>query len=179
MRRGLLSLLFIGLLIMAACEPTDRADALVFSLRDGVDTVVVGSTWDDASVNATLGAETLEVVVDDTALDLNMPGEYTVMYQVTVGGTTHTLERTVFVVEPVLPSLKLNPGVDTLVVGAVFTDAGVTVTGPNQAAYQVVVEGVVDVMVPGDYPLTYYLSGPQGIVDRVVRVVTVLESDET
>ena len=166
----------LGLLFMMACEPTDPSRNLVFTLQEGIDTVVVDTTWTDASVVATLSGEPLEVVVHDTALDLSTPGEYTVLYQVTVGRTTHTLERTVFVVAPQLPFLTLNPGVDTVVIGEAFTDAGVTVTGPDQATYQVQVEGTVDVMVAGDYTLVYTLSGPQGIVDRVVRIVTVLET---
>ena len=174
MRRGLFSLLLIGLFIMAACEPTDRSDDLVFALQEGVDTVVVGSSWHDASVIATLDGETLQVDVDASDLDVMVPGEYTVFYEVRVGRTTHTLERTVFVVEATLPVLTLNPGIDTLQLGESFTDAGVTVTGPNQALYEVTVAGTVDVMVPGDYTLTYTLTGPQGVVDQVVRVVTIL-----
>lgn len=163
--------------VLVACEPTDSTRDLVFELQEGVDTVVAGSAWQDASVRATLAGETLDVHVDYAALDLDTPGEYTVVYSVTVNRNIHTLERTVFVVAPSLPWLQLNPGIDTLVVGETFVDAGVTVLGPDQADYDVLVSGVVATDVPGDYAITYSLLGPQGIVDVVVRRVTIVEAD--
>ena len=69
--------------------------------------------------------------------------------------------------------VTLNAGLDTVVVGGTFTDAGVSVVDYDTTP-TIVVEGTVDTAVAGNYTVTYTVSDDAGnttIISRVVHVI--------
>ncbi len=70
-----------------------------------------------------------------------------------------------------LPIVSLNPGQDTIYAGDLWTDAGVYST----EFINVYRTGNVDVNTPGEYVLTYRITGRGGIEVFLYRYVNVIE----
>ena len=120
-------------------------------------------------------------------LDINSPGNYSILYEVTdAGGNTTGITRTVIVVEKepqyLYPPLITLKGLVRITIekGAVFQEPGYTAfdcLGVDLAA-RVRVSGNVDPAVPGDYIIAYQVTDDGGNTGYATRTVTVLEEKQ-
>jgi hypothetical protein len=161
------------LLMLAACEVVPAT--LEIGLNPGIDTVDVNTVFEDAGAWATYGDVPIDVIVVTDDVDITALGTYKVVYEATYGGETVEATRIVTVIDALEPELTLNPGIDTVVVGQPWTDAGVTVTDNSGLEVQVTVTGDVDIMTPGTYTVTYTATDQSGNEATVTRGVFVIE----
>lgn len=158
--------LFIG------CEPiVVDTEQIIISLNPGVDTIELESYFEDAGATAFYGNNELEVTVISNTVDLSEEGVYEIVYETSYLGATKSITRKVTVVDELLPIVTLNPGQDTIYVGDKWVDAGV-----NSTEYiNVYRTGSVDVNTPGEYLITYRITGRGGAEVFLYRYVNVIE----
>jgi hypothetical protein len=81
------------------------------------------------------------------------------------------------IIDRTLPSVDLNPSLDTISQGHTFEDTGVTVTHLSDVTIEV--SGQVNTNVPGEYILTYTVTDIFNNVTTMIRIVTVLAASPT
>lgn len=162
--------------IAPTTTPSNSNQGLSIALNPGIDTVEVGEEFIDAGVTAYLGDEELNVTVLENTVDTDVLGAYVVRYM--IGHEYYTLsflvERVVVVIDSTAPTLKLNPGVDTIKVGGVWVDAGVTASDNYFDEVTVTVEGTVDTNYLGTYTITYTATDELGNESTIKRIVDVI-----
>ena len=140
--------------------------APVITVTNGIDTVERGATWTDAGATADGG----ELVTVSGTVNTNIVGTYTITYTATdVSGNTATATRTVTVVETTAPVITVTNGIDTVEIGATWTDAGATADGGEL----VTVSGTVNTNIAGTYTITYTATDASGNIGTATRTVTV------
>ena len=142
-----------------------------------------GSTYEDAGATATDnfdGDLTSSIVVGGLP-DTNVPGEYTITYNLTdaAGNAATEVTRTVTVVDLTVPVITLlGASSITIVQGSTYEDAGATATDnvDGDLTSSIVVGGLPDTNVPGEYTITYNLTDAAGnAATEVTRIVMVVE----
>lgn len=166
--RKRLMIVMILILMLSSCGVITRPKT-EYVLHEGKDTIMIGETWVDAGMSIKYGVSDLDVSIKSNNVDTTKAGAYEVIYQATYGKTTYTFTRYVFVLDNTGPLITLNPGLDSIQVGNLWEDAGVTV----DAGVAVEVIGDVDYNVAGNYVVTYKATNQLGIVSYLYRVVTV------
>lgn len=162
--------IIISALSLSACiDPS--LDELSITLNPGIDTVELESSHTDAGATAFYGTTELEVEVVSSNVDVASVGVYEIVYQASYLNIEKTITRKVTVVDEMLPIVTLNSGQDTIYVGDPWTDAGVYST----EFMNVYRTGNVDVNTPGEYVLTYRITGRGGIEVFLYRYVNVIE----
>ncbi len=113
------------------------------------------------------------VIVDSSTVDSSTLGSYTVAYNFTdsEGNVAVEVTRTVIVQDTIAPSVILNPSLDTIEVGVVYTDYGVTAEDATDTINTL--QGIVDTDTPGVYVLTYTVTDTSGNATTIDRYVTV------
>lgn len=141
-------------------------------LLPGVDTIPAGDDWTDGGISS---------IGDDFSLSISNPvtsdieGTYRVEYSILLGEeVVGTLIRVVHVLEkPADIVITLKPGIDTIVMGEEFVDAGATT---NVGTIEVISN--VDTSSAGEYTVTYHVE-VAGYVKEVIRYVNVLTAQES
>lgn len=148
-------------------------------------TLDCGTSYFDAGATATdsCDGDLTSMIQMTGAVDTNLPGVYTLVYNVTdtAGNTAVTLTRVV-TVEDILPPVIVLTGAAAEIVecGTAYTDPGATASdlcdGDLTAA--ILVNGAVNAGLPGVYTLTYSVSdaagNPAAPVTRTVQVTDTL-----
>jgi hypothetical protein len=137
------------------------------TLAPGIDTVVQNAVWTDSGLVLDDSLYLITVIGTVNAAQI---GRYTLEYQITIESLlAQTLYRVVHVIEaaPVV-EITLNPGIDTIVAGEVFSDASaVASTGT------ISVISDLDTTQPGTYRIQYkVVIGTREYIKS--RIVTVL-----
>ncbi len=172
-----LSLLLVALTVtLRACLPEDTT-VIEMEINPGVDTILIGETHDDAGATAQVGERTISVTVLENTVDSDTPGVYEIVYRARYNGITTTIVRKVEVVDERPLSLALRPGVDTVLVGTSWTDAGVDVLS-NDENVSIETVGHVDTDAVGVYVITYIVTDALGNEDRLTRKVHVIDNAE-
>ena len=151
------------------CNGNNGQDTVapVITVLAGTDIVEQGSTWTDAGATSDGG----ETVIVSGTVDINTQGTYTITYTATdAAGNTGTAIRTVIVVDTIAPIITVNPGLDTVEQGSIWTDAGATSDGGET----VIVSGTVDINTQGTYNITYTATDAAGNTGTAIRTVTVV-----
>ncbi len=158
--------------MLSSCvEPS--IDYLDFELHPGIDTIELNSSYQDPGATAKYGFKVLDVEVISNTLDVTTVGVYEIIYQATYGSLIQTLKRVVTVVDETAPTIELNPGIDTILVGAQWIDAGVTLSDASMMPIELTIMGDVGED-PGLYVITYIAIdayGNQAQKDRIVYVI--------
>lgn len=175
MRRLLTAVCLVLSFALIGCVPIGEADVSIV-LREGVDTVEINATFADAGAKATAGWLPLSVEVVENTVDVSRVGYYRIVYRCTYQDIVKEVVRYVAVVDEVPPVVVLNAGVDTILKGDPWTDAGVTATDDGGTP-AVEVRGVVTSDIPGEYIITYVATDGAGNETVVVRYVNVLRCD--
>ncbi|MFA5005903.1 MAG: immunoglobulin-like domain-containing protein [Candidatus Izemoplasmatales bacterium] len=175
MRRFLIVVMFLSTFLLLGCAPIAEGDVTIV-LRAGVDTVEINDVFVDAGAKATAGWLPLSVEVVENTVDVAAVGFYRIVYRCTYKDIVKEVVRYVAVVDEIPPVVVLNAGVDTILKGDVWTDAGVTATDDG-GTVSVTVRGVVTSDIPGEYIITYVATDGAGNETVAVRYVNVLRSD--
>ena len=148
-------------------------------------TIQAGSTYVDPGYSCaddTDGDKDLRLQLDDSELDVNSPGDYTITYTCTdLSGNVGTATREVKVVAAGAdnnpPTITLDGANQlTATVGSTYEDAGATCTDETDGPLQVTTTGTANTDTPGTYHITYACtdsSGNESTATRQVRVVAV------
>lgn len=161
----------------------DNVAPVLTLLGSNPQTLEVHTAYVDAGATALDnhdGNLTGNVVIDSTALNIDLLGQYPVSYSVTdAAGNTAACTRTVNVVDTTAPVITLIGAADlTIEAGSNYVDAGATALDnyDGNLTQSIVVTGLnlVDPQTVGDYTVSYNVSDAQGIaaatVTRTVRV---------
>ncbi len=138
-------------------------------IQKGIDTVEVGSVWVDQGAYVQIGLEKIPMTTLDV-VDTGVVGFYDITYTLTYEEVSYEATRRVAVVNMTQIQASLNPGVDTVMVGDVWVNAGVTVMeGAN-----VSISGDVDTNTPGTYTVIYMITF-EDLELELERIITVVE----
>lgn len=166
-------MIFLSIFILSSCvEPS--LDYLEFDLNPGIDTIELNGLYQDPGATAHYGFKVLTVEVMTNTVDVTTIGVYEIIYQTTYGDLTQTLKRVVTVVDETPPIMTLNPGVDTVVVGTAWEDAGVMITDNSGLPIDLEIIGEVG-NDSGVYIVTYLATDAYGNQAKIERVVYVIE----
>lgn len=146
-----------------ACEPFNPVAGVDYEAFDNIDLDV-----------------TSDVTVDDSALDINAPGVYTITLEVTDdAGNTATLDVDIEVVDNTAPDITLDSlsgqGANPTYVylGTSYTDPGATATDCVDGSVSITSSGTVDAATEGTYTITYEAEDSEGNISTEDRTVIV------
>jgi hypothetical protein len=164
------SILFL-VIGLVSCETAPKT--LVITLNPGIDTIDQNTSHQDAGATASYGDLLIDVIILENTLDITTLGTYEITYQATYQSEVVTAKRLVTVIDAMPPVLTLRAGVDTVIQGSIWIDAGVDVVDNSGHLLDVLVFGTVDVNVVGSYIITYEATDPSGNSTSVQRAVFV------
>lgn len=168
-------ILMMGLLlVLVSCAERQDPETLTLSLNPGVDTIQVGSTYEEPGAVATLGGQNHTVSVVENTLDTDQVGSYRIVYETQYRGTVKRVVRHVDVIDTTPPVLTLNPGIDTVYLNSHWIDAGVSVTDNSGLEVTVEIDGEVVISMAGEYRITYVATDAFGNQAEIVRFVHVI-----
>lgn len=149
-------------------------DEIYLVLLSGVDTVELNGEWLDSGAKIFINEQEF-AMSPDGEINTEFLGLQVITYQYTHLSITYEIIRCVIIADQTRPVIELNPGIDTVVVGNAWVDAGVTITDNSEEVIEPVVTGTVDINVPGSYQIIYTAIDSSGNSNQVTRYVTVVE----
>lgn len=166
-------------LISSTDQGTDYITTIIdndiyLRLNPGQDTVEINTEWTDAGALFVLNNVLIEMTTEDE-VDITSLGIYRVEYTYTYEEVIYSIMRYVVVTDQISPEIKLNLGIDTVIIGNEWTDAGVTISDNSDEAIGAVITGSVDINTPGRYQIIYTATDSSGNDNSVTRYVTVIE----
>lgn len=170
------SIILIGILVLSSCIDAS-ADNLTIELNPGVDTIQINDSFVDASASATYGFIDIDVTIQSNTVNTAQVGVYEIVYVATYKDVSKTITRIVTVVDEIAPVITLNLGVDTIVVGESWIDAGVTIIDNSQESINPEISGLVDETQVGEYVITYTAMDSSGNTSVAIRYVNVIASN--
>lgn len=172
-RKLLLVLLVFTVFGLTACtNPT--VDDVSIELREGVDTIEIGDTYDDPGAKAKAFGFIIAHEVTYNNVDISKIGVYEIQYSVTYQEITKTITRMVTVVDTTIPIATLKPGLDTININETWIDGGVTVSDNSGVIPNMVISGSVDTSQVGEYVITYTVTDESENVTEIIRYVNVV-----
>lgn len=168
MRKYLLLITLMLTLILTGCF---WRDDLTIQIIPGVDTVTVGQKWNDP------GCETNgdECVLYDGTVNTDKPGEYEVYYKATVRKDELYAKRVVTVVDDIKPVVSLNAGVDSILLGTTWIDAGCNVSDNyDESPTCKIIKNNVDLTKVGTYEIVYEAKDSSNNKSYITRYVSVI-----
>lgn len=162
-------MMLVLLILLVGCQQRDISVALT----PGYDIIGINEEWMDEGCILNINADfAIDMEVSSNSLDITTPGEYNIVYFEEYDGTEYTCLRIVKVIDETRPVVALNPGIDTIIVGEEWIDAGITIDGSNN---DIVVTGTVDVNTVGVYEITYTVTNEAMNVTIITRIINVIE----
>ena len=150
------------------------SDEITLVLVTGQDTVELNVEWVDSGALFVLnGTEYSMSTINE--VDESILGLYEINYTYEYQSETYTITRYVIVTDQTAPVMELNLGVDTVEVGATWTDTGVTVSDNSLETITPVVSGTVNTDIADTYEITYTATDSSGNISTIIRYVTVIE----
>ena len=168
--------------ITVAADTTTPTIALI---GDDPLTIQAGTAYADPGYTCTDDTDAvgdLRLELNDSGLDVNTPGTYTVTYTCTdLSGNAGTAVRTVTVVaagtpiDTTYPAITLNgPSTLTITAGTTYTEQGATCTDDTDGSLQVTTIGTVDASALGTHTLAYTCTDSSGNESTAIRQVRVV-----
>jgi M6 family metalloprotease-like protein len=115
-------------------------------------------------------------------IDTEMIGTYYLYYVVEddAGNSSGIITRTIYVNDFIAPEATLKPGVDTIVVGTDWEDAGIAALDNHfEEITTRIYESNLDTTIPGEYYILYKVEDPAENITFVYRFITVLPTPAT
>ena len=166
-----LLLLIPIVLSLISCSKT----VITTELEPGYDIVKVNSEWVDEGCILNENDEIyIEMYVKSDNVDTSTIGDYEVVYSLAHNSEDYVCLRIVKVIDDEAPTIIFNAGVDTIIKGEEWVDAGVTVVDNYDNDVIVVIIGTVSNNIVGTYIITYTaidISGNSESIDRIVHVI--------
>jgi hypothetical protein len=177
MKRFITLSLLILIGILSGCTQQNTAEPSIYiRLIDGVDTVELGSEWSDP------GAEF--IVLDKTyntyasgSVNTGQLGVYKIVYSNSVNDQLYEAVRYVSVVDQTPPTGSINPGLDTITLGEIWVNAGISVSDNSGGSVHVEIIESINLNMSGVYHVEYILTDQSGNESIVTRVVTIIEDE--
>ena len=170
-------------LTVTVTADTDNTPPTITINGDNPYTIQAGTAYRDPGYSCaddTDDDKDLRLRLDDSELNVNAPGDYTITYTCTdLSGNIGTATRTVIVVGAynAPPVITINGSSElTIQAGSAYEDAGATCTDETDGPLQVTTTGTANTDTPGTYHITYACtdsSGNESTATRQVRVVAV------
>jgi hypothetical protein len=151
-------------------------DDIYLRLIEGQDTVEINHPWIDSGAELVVNDIASAMETDDV-VDTSTLGLYQVIYYAGYQNQRYEITRYVMVVDQTAPVMTLNMGIDTIVLGETWIDAGVTVIDNSGEAITATVSGIVDTSTPGTYLITYEATDSSGNSSTLIRYVTVIDQE--
>ncbi|MDB4414366.1 DUF5011 domain-containing protein [bacterium] len=146
---------------------------------DGSYTELGATLLDNYDSSSSLGSSDL-YVIDSSAVNTSVVGEYTVTYNVTDGNSNvaQQVTRTVNVVDTTLPEITLNGGDVTIEVGDPYEEPGATVSDNYDTDLNAEIDSVaVNTSDVGSYSVTYNVTDSNSNdAQEVTRTVNVVDT---
>lgn len=150
-------------------------DVINTELVAGYDIVKVNSEWvDEGCIINENDEKYIEMYVKTNNVDTTIIGDYEVIYTLAYDSEEYTCLRIVKVIDDEAPTIILNAGIDTIIIGEEWIDAGVTVTDNYDNEVTVDIIGIVSNNFVGTYTITYTSTDSSGNSKPVERIVTVI-----
>ncbi len=159
--------LLFSLVFLLACRSESE---VTLTLLAGQDTLSQNSSWEDAGVLVE-GDNINKVIYTNDTVDTSVIGLVRVTYAYQHKRDTITIERYIMVTDASQLSIELVPGVDTVMLGETWEDAGVHVA----PGIEVSVRGTVNTHLVGTYEIVYTITNSAGQSFSVKRIVTVID----
>lgn len=147
---------------------------IYLQLNAGQDTVEINDDWTDAGAKFVVDETEYDMTSSDT-VDTTKINVYPITYEYDYEGKIYEITRIVVVLDQTPPVLELNLGIDTIVVGNEWIDAGVTVTDNSGEEIIAQISGSVDINTPGTYEIIYTATDSSGNSSYITRYVTIIE----
>ena len=166
-----LLLLLPIVLSLISCSKT----VITTELEPGYDIVKVNSEWVDEGciLNENNDIYT-EMIVKSNNVDTSTIGEYEVVYSLAYSSEDYICLRIVKVIDDIAPITILNAGIDTIIIGEEWIDAGVTVTDNYDDEVTVEITGIVSNNLVGTYVIIYTTTDSSGNSKSIERIVNVI-----
>jgi uncharacterized repeat protein (TIGR01451 family) len=140
-------------------------------------TVECHTSYADAGATATDNCSAAPALTSTSNVDVNTPGTYQVVWTAKdAGNNTHSVTRTVVVVDTIKPVITLN-GADpvTILLHSAFVDPGAAASDSCAGSFPATASGTVNNHAVGTYVITYNATDPAGnAADPVTRTVKVI-----
>jgi len=149
-------------------------DEIYLKLNVGQDTVEINGEWIDEGAMFVLNDVEYDMFTI-SEVDITNIGLYPVKYTYAYQEQTYEITRYVIVVDQTSPAIELNLGVDTIILGSEWIDAGVTITDNSNEEIEAVITGSVDINTIGTYEITYTVTDSSDNESSIIRYVTVIE----
>lgn len=172
MRKLSLLLILLALLALSACNGDED---IKMYLNPGIDTIEINQTFIDTGAYLKVGDTNYSYDEKTGTVDHLTLGTYTITYSATYKNQFYQITREVIVVDQMAPVISLNAGVDTVVLGSEWVDAGVSVLDNSNEIIIASVSGSVDVNTVGTYEIEYQAEDSSGNITTVIRYVHVIE----
>lgn len=175
MKRYIMTWIILLVLILSSCTEVSL-QYLDFELLPGHDTIDINEGHIDQGAEAYYGLKRLDVIVLSNNVDSSKEGVYEIIYQTTHRELVQTLVRKVTVKDQTPPQATLNPGIDTIMLGDVWHDAGITTFDNSGGDVEIEVLGAVLAEI-GRYTIIYRITDPSKNVTEITRIVYVIDLD--
>jgi hypothetical protein len=176
MKKIVFLIIFVfSLFSLFACG--EQTPIIIIKLNPSLDTIEVGTQYIDYGAKANYGLIDLEVIVLETNIDVQTVGVYHIIYEATYNNITKTIKRIVTVIDETPPVLKLNPGIDTILLGEIWIDEGVEVfdNSNNEVIINIFGEVLNEI---GEYIITYEAIDQSLNKSYIIRYVHVVENND-
>ncbi|MDB4680807.1 DUF5011 domain-containing protein, partial [Akkermansiaceae bacterium] len=145
----------------------------VITLNGGDVTIEAGGSYDDQGATVSDNYYTGLSATPTGTVSTSAVGTYTITYSATDGSQNEgTATRTVTVEDTTAPVVTVLPGIDAVVMGASWTDAGAYADGMED----VITEGSVNTSAVGTYTITYSATDGSQNTGTATRTVIVRNS---
>jgi hypothetical protein len=177
---------FGAVLVLAACgDGGSRRDTVapVITLNgDNPQVIEAGTLYIELGASAIDNVDgdlTNAVSVDASAIDITVPGDYTVVYEVSdAAGNSSTISRVVRVEDTTPPQITLyGDQLQSIVVGDLYVELGATSSDniDGDLSDEIVINtSTVNLSVSGTYEVRYEVSDSSGNLATATRTVRVL-----
>lgn len=164
--------------------PIDSTPPVITLTGNNPQIIEVGLPYAELGATATDNLDgnlTNTIVVNNSTINMNRLGDYSVTYDVTdaAGNPAVQVTRTVRIMDTTSPVITLLEGNLGIAVGETFVDPGYTVTDnfDDDITGKVKVVGYVDADIVGDYTITYDVTdGAGNDAVQVTRTVEVVDT---
>ena len=168
-------MVLILLVLLTGCQKEE----VTVVLNPGYDIVGINTEWTDEGCSILIDNELQKVMtVSSNDIDLTALGEYNVVYEKEYEKEVYTCLRVVKVVDHIPPVVVLNGGIDTIILGEEWIDAGATATDNIDTELTIEVTGTVDTNTLGSYEIFYITRDDAQNTTVIKRIVNVIEQGE-
>jgi uncharacterized protein YcfL len=171
MKKYIIVILF--LLVLSGCGPSTE-----IYLEEGQDTIEVGDSYIAKRCFISIDGQEQRMTVVSNPVDVDVVGTYIVEYEYDLDGDIYECQRYVFVTDQTSPSVSLNPGVDTIILGQDWVDASVTATDNYDTDLDIetiIPDGLGDTV--GSFYVEYMVTDTSGNQTSIRRAVHVIEGE--